>query len=315
MMLPRAAGALLAGILVVSPPPLIARRLPSPVNNRLPSHGGKLFVLVGNSIDRQIVESRCKFREERAAYNLTTSSPGCKGCAKCIIHKPGKPVETWANVMLFGVSDCHLNTTVPGEKTDAVMRLRSSLSPLLDAHASQQKRFVVSLHSGLWDATATGRFGECSQGKTVPITPTLESFESGQWHQDAKWRLVRTVRELLASYPAAALVWHSLPFVCPHAHLASKMGTNTSFLARASWHGVRLACEERLPFADWRALSCERFRDRRDNQIDGLHWKSQAYDAFASTLTDSGSWVDACDPRSMLQEPCEARNCRLRHGW
>ena len=264
----------------------------------------RLFVLVGDSIDRETVRSQC-----RTPMSYVVD---CAKCLMCVNNDSG--TSTWLNVMLFGVGSrgcIHRDRSWAPEQNREVMsvteRVLRLLPHVLIQHAQRHREVVVTLHTGLWDVFATEGSPTSSCGRQVdePNGPTIAPFITGEWGVDIRDRLIRPVLGTVRSYaPHAIVAWRSLPFNCWRG-----WGDVRTNIVLASHLGVQLACIAGLPLLDWRALSCSHFR-HEDLAIDLTHFNRRAHAVLARTLVQR----DFVDPCVTTQEQCELSICGSAAG-
>ena len=271
----------------------------------------RLYILVGDSIDREVVRSRCGAPVQ---YDV-------RRCLKCLVCANASDGATWVNVMHFGVgvggSQCtHVDSHWAEAEAvrESVARMHLLLGSLLSsAAAATFGEVTVQLSSGTWDMLSTK---ECPH-----LAPALHA--GGAWTIAAR-RLVHAaidvVSRVAASVPLQAhprVLWRTLPLVCRTLKGGEEIGRLMSGL---SSHGARLACEEGLDVVDWRGVSCERGSSLAD-LVDGVHWRDASYDWFAQATateasrrsSDGGRPVGSCDATALPPPPsvnsCECRVC------
>ena len=186
----------------------MTQALPTGSLSAAPCPGMTLHVLIGDSIDREVVRSRCD--------NPVVYDP--KHCAKCALCNSQRCGESaWLNVMTFGlgVYGCvHIDKWwAPNEESrDVKARIRSLLGPVLSSTAAATyERIVVSLHSGAWDVLATK---ECSNISQVVL------HSPSAWFEAAEDKVLTAVEEVVSSTPLLAarvqrpLLWRTVPLIC-----------------------------------------------------------------------------------------------------
>lgn len=244
---------------------------------------GSVFILLGDSIDREFVKSRCKDPLEWE-------------------HKMWRCWDgrnTWANVMTFGTGarGCWHITGESGLDVSAynvTLRVEKYLGKLMETVTTE--RIYVQLHAGLWDVTA---FHGCDESELKDI------LHSGAWISHVRQTLIRPVRKLLQPYRDRGarinLGWRTMPFVCcTHPPLETYQ--------LASTMGVQLACSEGLQLVDWRTVSCSALTSSMLGS-DLIHWNSSlSQELFAAEL-----WYprfrDPCSAVMPSVEDCEKLKC------
>lgn len=174
-----------------------------------------LYVLLGDSIDRNLVMSRCS-----SAANRTSSRQyDAKHCTQCWVCDRHASVDgnTWANVMLFGVGSngclaeakARAYDQVNEAPTDIRFRIERWLGLLLTMYADRHQAVIVQVHSGLWDMFGFGLDG-CNQ-----ISAFGALLHSGEYVANLRQRLIAPVRHMLSKRrPDARLIWRSMPLMC-----------------------------------------------------------------------------------------------------
>ena len=262
-----------------------------------------LYVLIGDSIDRELVRSRCA---EPALYEPQL-------CAKCVWC--ADECDAWLNVMHFGLglygcehADRHW---APNEELQSVKpRIETLLGRVLrSAAAATYHRVVISLHSGAWDVLSTK---ECANVSTALLTtPSV-------WLQSAQSHLLETVTAVVAASPVARrvrmpMLWRTIPLLCR----SFAGGEDASQLfAAVSDLGVELACRHRLTLVDWRHISCRQFNESM-MLADGTHWQPHAYDALATELEKAAHATPDGACGRVPSERCECRVCSrfVPYSW
>lgn len=269
-----------------------------------------LHILLGDSMDREMVRSRCAKPVRWAPHD----------CAKCYGCWGSPGHDEWFNVFNFGVGsrDCYhssagwIGVNEPHNITTRVLYL----VPKLLRRAHRHARVVIQMHSGLWDIAATGPSSSCrntSLCENIVVRKgepaqrvcrnSMMPFHTGEWQRDVRERLIAPVRQLVAGLsagPPVSLRWRSIPYVCSMPAVFDPTQLTLLNVNFASALGVALACAEGLALADWRSDSCNANLPR---PRDGIHFdRPEHYDGFARAAPK-----DAC---GTWQEPCEWRMCR-----
>jgi hypothetical protein len=175
-----------------------------------------LYILLGDSLDRSLVESRCRSTPARQ-YNR-------EHCAKCLVCDGMASVDgaMWLNIMLFGVGSqgCYHtdHAWAPLEESrNVTARVRRFLSHALE-ESPRHQQVVVQVHSGLWDVFATKANSLCSTPMPAGMKSFMGPFYNGEWAINVRERLISPVREIISERrPDAKLIWRSMPFLCDHA--------------------------------------------------------------------------------------------------
>ena len=289
--------------------------LPNGTLTSAPCRGASLNVLIGDSIDRELVRSRC-------ASPVRYAPAVCAKCVVCNSDQCG--TDAWVNIMHFGIGlrGCQHNDrpwgTSEQEVHDARSRVASLLKPLLASPAASTfSRIVISLHSGAWDVLTSK---ECGANITDALLRT-----PGEWLKNAAYHLVDGVSAVLDKLPPATahlvrrpLLWRTMPLICR----SFKAGEDASELFHAaSILGVRLACRHGLTIVDMRTLSCT---DALHSKLlsDGTHFTDAAYTVMAAELQrrartrldgtggDAAEVARFCSDPSASQSRCECRLCK-----
>ena len=264
-----------------------------------------LFVLLGDSIDREVVRSRC-------ARPVLYNPQHCAKCALCNAEQQG--CDSHLNVMLFGLGlfGCEHDDRhwAPHEETQSPQpRIRALLGGILQEPAAATfASIVISMHSGDWDVLATK---ECANISTVLLDTPAAWFEAAD-------RLVDTTNAVVAASPVARrvrmpLLWRTAPLLC-RSFAAGEDATE--LVAAVSSHGATLACRHGLTLVDWRGLSCRRLNSSL-LLSDGTHWQPAAYDLMADELTrratsEHGGGANACHVGTSR---CECALCHTFVPW
>ena len=264
-----------------------------------------LYVLLGDSIDREVVRSRCA---NPVAYIPQT-------CAKCVLCNAESGCDSYVNIMLFGLGlfGCdHVDRHwAPHEETQVPQpRIRALLTNVLNTPAATTySRIVISLHSGGWDVLATK---ECANISSVLLNAP------NTWLAVAETALLRTATSVVVSSQVASrvrtpLLWRTVPLLCR----SFGGGEDASeLIAAVSSHGVSLACRHSMTLVDWRGLSCARLNTSLQLP-DGTHWHSAAYDLMAEELVRVAAaghshGVSAC---GVPTPRCECDLCNKFAAW
>ena len=286
---------------------------PIPPSRCSTTSSSTLYILLGDSIDRELVRSRCA---APVAYNA-------RHCAKCVLCA-ANPCETWLNVMLFGLGlySCeHKDKNwAPQEESQSIQpRVEALLGAVLHSPAaSTYNRIVVSLHSGAWDVLATK---ECPNISTALLAPQATNYI---WRRVAENSLLSAARSVVSASPVARrvqlpLLWRTMPFICR----SFANGEDASeLLSAASALGADLACRHGLTLVDWRGLSCRAFNQSL-MLADNIHWHPLAYNLMASELTRRAAeaaalHAGAAAPSTCTPPPtprCECHQCKTNAAW
>ena len=261
-----------------------------------PCPSSSLRILIGDSIDRELVRTRCS---HPVLYDP-------QRCAKCVLCNPARCGEdAWLNVMTFGLGiygcdhvDQHWAPNKEARGTST--RIQTLLRPLLASKsAATYGQIVLSLHSGAWDVLATKECRNISHA--LLAAPNV-------WFAAAQAELMGAVDGVLATAPPTVarlvqrpLLWRTAPLICRS--FAGGEDASELFVA-VSALGVQFACRASLQLVDWRSLSCRRFHAGH-LLADGTHYVTEAYDAMAREMREPSS-TRAC---GAVQPRCECQLC------
>jgi hypothetical protein len=196
---------------------------------------GTLYVLLGDSIDREVARSRCT---DAVQYDT-------RRCHKCLLCPNDGHGNTWLNIMTYGVGvggvKCNHSDSgwaEAGAEHDIHRRTHTLLGTVLHSAAARSYgSIVVQLHSGAWDVLSTK---ECPH-----VAPML--MDGSAWAARAQSALIDTARSVVRSAPVAAAVqqlrWRTLPFQCKSLAGERKREDVSALFAAVAAHGARLACK------------------------------------------------------------------------
>jgi hypothetical protein len=291
------------------------------------AHKGTLYILIGDSNDRNTVMSQCdpgEMGHGRYPWAFVDKAGKPKMCPKCMACRNAASNDTWVNLMLFGMTlrGCHApqDEFADNGAPDAALRVQGMLPLVLEMYGSSHRRIVVSMHDGMWSLLALS--SDC------PAFPMLDSHASSQfsseWLDAVRTQLVAPVWQALGKYAGRThLMWRTLPTVCGQPDLSAAgpcraAATGQLFSQRciANWASLTtraarpFLCDERLTVADWRSVACSVFSWQ--NMSDGLHWQRDVYSTFAKVTraaVDAPAAHGACGLRQPSVPECELSRC------
>lgn len=225
-----------------------------------------LNILVGDSIDRDIVTSQCKF-----PINYF------KNCSKCMFCETDK--NNWLNVMHFGLqlNGCVHKDPVWRDNEDITIEERfvKILNPIIySEYIKIYKKVNIIFNSGLWDIAT---FKEC------PMNSNL--LYNSSWDEQLYERILKPFL-----HRPFNIWWRNMPLTC---RLFDKKKHDYVYKI-VSDKGKNVATKNNIKILDLRSLS---FRMKRYFLLpDGIHWNNDANKMFGKII-DSGQKVnfEKCD--------------------
>ena len=271
---------------------LLMRR-PLPITSN-----GTLYILIGDSLDRHVVEHQCSKHGSQAVEFNSACSSGKQTCLYCASDDVG---DGWLNIHMFGfgLNGCyHTETGRPQHAQDRLSYLEEALAAGSSV-SSGYRSVVLQLHSGLWDLYAMQP--QVCMGTSRMVE---EGSYPAAWMHNAR-SFLATVHKVVAGsslgpHVRRHFLWRTIPFMCRSFANSNTQGTS-AIASALSGLGARLACDKGLILADWRAAACL-YLNQSSMRTDNLHFASQGSAIFAEVTRQAAAWDD--------HDQYGARQCR-----
>ena len=246
----------------------------------LPSRLRRAYVLVGDSLDRNLV------------YNLCTSKSGAQyvpvcGAKNSFVCSLRDGKTAWLNFFLFGLL-VPQHKTAPGaffgdEPRLAHERITTLLPRMLANINDSQTAVTLQLSAGTWDqASANENPSELQY-----------AFEDGSFFIEARRLIVATLAAAAASgVRPQHLLWHNTP-VAPRSPVAPRTNLLHSSIGAAAACSLRATHHSNIRLLDWRSWSC--LHHRAHVLPDELHYNANGSLLLANLLVEhERRSVDPC---------------------
>mmetsp|Transcript_1628 Transcript_1628/g.3586 ORF Transcript_1628/g.3586 Transcript_1628/m.3586 type:complete len:359 (-) Transcript_1628:195-1271(-) len=253
-----------------------------------------LYILLGDSLDRQVVEALCARQPPEA---LSPWAP--RLCLKCLLCERDLHGDGWLNVMLFGldVQGCRHSRgaqqeSMRSELLDPSQRVSQLVKMALSSNiTSTFERIHIQLHSGLWDL-----YGLSGCRAAPRLLGSGDSYPR-EWLAASERNLLQPVFAAIGDSPATSrskvqqpLMWRTLPFTCRR--FADNQDVS-ALVASISSMGSLLACRSGLIISDWRAVACRTMRQSIHLTDDAVHYTTNSSAKFALASRQAAARAEA----------------------